>query len=129
MVFKSSKSSRLAPRNLECGGMTPLCGKTQLAACGMANSKLRLASFVSLVLVSTLSSALAADPPWAIQDAPMRAAFRAANAPTTPEAGWLLEVPELGITTPTMSDVVLADAKGNQLPLAKISRMEAHKLL
>ena len=60
----------------------------------------------------------------------MRASFRAGNtAPTIPEAGWLLEVPELGVTTPTMTDVVLTDAKGAQLPLAKISRMEGHQML
>jgi tetratricopeptide (TPR) repeat protein len=78
-------------------------------------------------LLST--AAVAADPPWAIQDAPVRAGFRAGNAPTMPEAGWLLEVPELGVTSANMADVVLMDAKGAQLPLAKMARMEGHKLL
>ena len=97
---------------------------------GAPRTSPRWGSFFSALAVALLTSNAPAATPWAIQDAPMRASFHAGRTdPTIPEAGWLLEVPELGITQPNMGDVVLTDAKGAQLPLAKVARMEAHKLL
>jgi len=85
---------------------------------------------LAAIMLLALSASLYAATPWAIQDAPVRVSVHAgATAPTIPEAGWLIEVPELGATSPNMGDVVLTDAKGAPMPLAKISRMEAHKLL
>ena len=72
-----------------------------------------------------------AEPPsaWLVPDAPIRVAFRAKDAPTIPEAGWLLQLPELGATMQGLVDVIATDAKGVQIPLARISRMEGHEAL
>jgi len=71
----------------------------------------------------------AADP-WAVPDAPFRAVVRATkDAPSTPENGYGIELPELGQTMPSMADIVLADAKGQLLPLAKVWRGEGQKVL
>ncbi len=80
------------------------------------------------VLLAFAFSARAADP-WAISDAPFRAVVKTKGAPNVPDAGWAIEVPELGQTTANMGDVVLADAKGQPLPVAKVWRGEGQKVL
>jgi hypothetical protein len=71
----------------------------------------------------------AAEIPWSVNDAPLRASFRATQPPGIPDAGWLLELPELGLTTPTLGDVILTDNKGAQLPLAKVFRNEGDRVV
>jgi hypothetical protein len=71
----------------------------------------------------------AAEIPWAINDAPYRASFRATQPPGIPDAGWLLELPELGLTMPNLPDVILTDSKGAQLPVAKIFRNEGDRVV
>lgn len=82
----------------------------------------------AFVLLALAFCASAADP-WAVPDAPLRAVVGVKKAPELPEAGYLIELPELGQTMKNLDDVVLADAKGNVLPLAKIWRGEGQKVL
>jgi len=71
----------------------------------------------------------AAEIPWAVNDAPLRASFRATQAPGLPDAGWLLDLPELGLTNSSLNDVILTDANGAQLPLAKVFRNEGDRVV
>ncbi len=75
-----------------------------------------------------MASANAAEP-WTVADAPYRAVVKAKSAPASPDAGWLITVPEFGQTMSGMADVVLTDAKGVQLPLAKVWRGEGQEVL
>ncbi len=85
---------------------------------------LRILAFVAL---SSLSRA--ADIPWAFPDAPFRAVVRAGKeAPSSPDSGYLISLPELGQTTASMADIVLADAKGQPQNLAKAWRGEGQKV-
>nr|MDQ3624546.1 hypothetical protein [Verrucomicrobiota bacterium] len=70
------------------------------------------------------SPARGAEIPWAIPDAPFRAAVKAKSAPSVPEAGYAIEFPELGQAMPNLADVVLLDGKGQNLAIAKIWRGE-----
>ena len=76
-----------------------------------------------------LLSSFAAEPPWAVPDAPLRAFVRPKTPPNDVQAGWLIELPELGHTMPKMEDVVLADDRGAILPLAKVFRGEGQRVL
>src|SRR5579862_3931566 len=70
----------------------------------------------------------AADVPWAVPDAPFRALVHAnRTAPTSPDAGYAIELPELGQTMPTLADIVLLDARNQYLPLAKVWRGEGQR--
>src|SRR5687768_11975404 len=71
----------------------------------------------------------AAEIPWAVNDAPLRASFRAMQVPGLPDAGWLLDLPELGLTNSGLTDVILTDANGAQLPLAKVFRNEGDRVV
>ncbi len=89
---------------------------------------------IRCVLVAGLSIASAgavrAADAWAVPDAPFRAVVHATKqAPSVPENGYGIELPELGQTMPSAADVVLADAKGQLLPVAKVWRGEGQKVL
>ena len=73
-------------------------------------------------------SATAADPSWTFPDAPFRATVKAKTAPENPEAGVLIEIPELGQAMPNAADVLLTDAKGALLPAARVWRGEGRKI-
>lgn len=84
-------------------------------------------SIIALLLaVSALASARAAQEPptapWKIADAPYRVVIRQNTAPNTPEAGFEINLQEFGQTRPDLADLLLTDAKGSSLPLAKIGR-------
>ena len=88
-------------------------------------TRLRLAAaFFALAL-----SAQAADPSWTFPDAPFRATVKGKTAPENPDAGVLIEVPELGAAMPGATDAVLTDAKGALLPVARVWRGEGRKIL
>ena len=85
---------------------------------------------ISLLALSlTALTAFAADPTWTFPDAPFRATVKAKAAPESPEAGVLIELPELGQTMPNAADVLLTDAKGAPLPCARVWRGEGLKVL
>jgi tetratricopeptide (TPR) repeat protein len=92
---------------------------------------LRLLLF--LLAVSVLASAQAAQEPptapWKIADAPYRVVVRQASEPNTPEAGFEITLPEFGQTRPDLADLLLTDAKGTPLPLAKIGRRTGGRVL
>ena len=80
---------------------------------------LLLAVFLGCVLLAS-----AAPPPpasWTVADAPYRALVRLRTLPRTPETGISIELPELGLTRPDMADLLLTDAIGKALPLAKVA--------
>jgi len=58
---------------------------------------------------------------WAISDAPFRVAVRLTSAPSSPEAGIEINLPECGLTRTDLGDLLLTDRTGTPLPLAKIS--------
>jgi tetratricopeptide (TPR) repeat protein len=66
---------------------------------------------------------------WAVKDAPYRAALIVGSAPTVPEAGVAIEMPEFGATLPDLGDVVLADKAGKLLPIARFYRQEGRMAL
>ena len=66
---------------------------------------------------------------WSVKDAPYRATFRLKEAPTDPDAGTLLELPEFGQTRPDAGDLVLTDAAGVPQPLALVYSRPGSKVL
>jgi tetratricopeptide (TPR) repeat protein len=82
-----------------------------------------------LATVVLALSAHAADPTWSVPDAPFRAVVKAKAAPEMPEAGVLIELPEIGQTMPNSADVVLTDGKGAPLAVSKAWRGEGQKVL
>ena len=83
-------------------------------------------SFLSLLFGIALISAQAAPEPhvasWKVADAPYRVVVRQTSAPNAPEAGFLIDLQEFGQTRPDLADMLLTDAEGKSLPLAKIGR-------
>ena len=57
---------------------------------------------------------------WAVQDAPYRVPFKLQSAPSQPEAGILIDLPEFGQSRPDLGDVILTDTGGQPLPVAKV---------
>lgn len=91
-------------------------------------------SFISLLFaLFVLASARAAQEPpaasWRIADAPYRVVIRQNTVPNTPEAGFEINLQEFGQTRPDLADLLLTDAKGKPLPLAKIGRRAGGRIL
>lgn len=63
-----------------------------------------------------------ADPSWVLADSMYRATILAKNGPSDPDAGWALEVFELGATLPELADVALLDSADTPVPIAKLFR-------
>ena len=63
-----------------------------------------------------------ADPSWVLADSAFRATVTATNGPSEPDAGWVIEVFELGATLPDLADVALLDSTDTPIPIAKIFR-------
>jgi tetratricopeptide (TPR) repeat protein len=63
-----------------------------------------------------------ADPSWLLVDSAYRATVTAKNGPSDPDAGWAIEVLELGATLPELADVALLDSSDTPVPIAKIFR-------
>ncbi|HZJ13852.1 MAG TPA: hypothetical protein VFD27_02325, partial [Chthoniobacteraceae bacterium] len=82
-----------------------------------------------IAIVVTKGALFAADVPWAVADAPFRAVVKAKVAPENLETGYLIALPELGQTMSGAADVVLLDARGTYLPLAKVWRGEGQTVL
>lgn len=88
-----------------------------------------------LCLALTAGATLAAPAPapsagaWAVKDAPYRAVFRLAAAPTNPDTGILIELPEFGQTRPDLGDVLLTDSAGAPQPLAAVYSRAGSKAL
>ena len=66
---------------------------------------------------------------WAIPDATFRFTCVAKSPPSLPEAGWVLEVPELGHTMPNAADVLLLDPAGKPLPVERSFRGDGMKVV
>ncbi len=66
---------------------------------------------------------------WAVADAPYRAVVVVGSAPTIPEAGVAIEMPEFGATLPDLADVVLLNKKGEPQPIARLYRGEGKRAL
>ncbi len=89
------------------------------------DSRRRLTCRVAALFCSVTIGRHAAAQQWAIPDAPYRAVVRAGKeAPTSPDTGCAIEIPEMGQTMANLADVVLLDAKGQFLPIAKVFRAE-----
>lgn len=67
--------------------------------------------------------------PWHIPDAPYRVSVRLITAPTLPEAGVEINVPECGLARPDLADLLLVDRNGEPQPIAKIGRRAGGRLL
>src|SRR5882724_1688069 len=80
-------------------------------------------------LVAWSASGRGADASWAIPDAPFRAVVVGKDLPNLPEAGVLIQLPEFGQMLPELADVVLTDAKGQTLPVARVWRGEGQQAL
>ncbi len=76
-----------------------------------------------------ISSLQAADAPWAIADAPYRAVIHAGRDSGSLECGYAIDLPEFGQTMANLADVVLTDAKGQPVPIAKAWHGEGQKAL
>jgi tetratricopeptide (TPR) repeat protein len=79
----------------------------------------------SLVLGSAgwlcfVGSGRAANPPWALPDAPIRAAVKLQLAPQNPDAGLEIEVPDFGLVKPGFTGYSLLDAAGKPVPVAVV---------
>lgn len=96
-------------------------------------SRLTFISVASLVAVSTVKAApppagkptplkANADPSWVLADSLYRATVIAKNGPSDPDAGWVIEVLELGATLPDLADVALLDSSDTPIPIAKLFR-------
>jgi len=65
---------------------------------------------------------------WAIPDATFRFTCVAKAPPSLPEAGWVLEVPELGHTMPNAADVLLLDPAGKPVTVERGFRSDGMKV-
>jgi tetratricopeptide (TPR) repeat protein len=79
-------------------------------------------------IAADTNGASSANGAWALGDAPWRCTFLAKRAPSAPEAGWEVEVPELGQTLPAAADVVLLDSLNKPLPVERVFRLEGQKV-
>jgi tetratricopeptide (TPR) repeat protein len=66
---------------------------------------------------------------WTIADATFRYTCVAKTPPSLPEAGWVLEVPELGHTLPNAADVLLLDPEGKPVPVERGFRSDGMKVV
>jgi tetratricopeptide (TPR) repeat protein len=66
---------------------------------------------------------------WVIGDATFRFTCVAKTPPSLPEAGWVLEVPELGHTMPNAADVLLLDPSGKPVPVERGFRADGMKVV
>jgi tetratricopeptide (TPR) repeat protein len=98
-------------------------------------SRFTFISTVLLVAVSPLKSAPPpaakpaplksnADPSWVLADSVYRATVIAKNGPSEPDAGWVIEMLELGATLPELADVALLDSSNTPVPIAKLFRAQ-----
>jgi tetratricopeptide (TPR) repeat protein len=66
---------------------------------------------------------------WAIADATFRFTCVAKTPPSLPEAGWVVDVPELGHTMPNSADVLLLDPAGKPVPVERGFRADGMKVV
>lgn len=66
---------------------------------------------------------------WTIVDATFRYTFVAVKPPSLPEAGWVVEVPELGHTMPNSADVLLLDPSGKPVAVERGFRSDGMKVV
>ena len=66
---------------------------------------------------------------WAVNDAPYRISVRPLDAPTSPEFGVEVRVPDFGLTRDDLSDVILLDLSGKPVPLAKVGRRAGGRIV
>lgn len=70
-----------------------------------------------------------ADLPWTVPDAPYRAVVTLRESPVNPEGGILINLRDFGQIRADMADVLLTDAQGLPLPIAKISSVAGSRTL
>ena len=73
-------------------------------------------------LLTAAASARAQTPVWAVKDAPVRAVLKLADTPSNPDAGAMVELPDLGLVKPNGGDYALTDADGKPVPVAAVYR-------
>jgi tetratricopeptide (TPR) repeat protein len=78
---------------------------------------------------ATSKGAPSAPAGWNIADATFRYTFVAGNPPSLPEAGWVVEVPELGHTMPNSADVLLLDPSGKPVAVERGFRADGMKVV
>jgi tetratricopeptide (TPR) repeat protein len=78
---------------------------------------------------STSKGAPAVPAGWLIADATFRYTCVARNPPSLPEAGWVVEVPELGHTMPNSADVLLLDPAGKPVTVERGFRADGMKVV
>jgi tetratricopeptide (TPR) repeat protein len=97
--------------------------------------RLRVPLAAAALLVGPFLSrppALAAPAPpagWAITDATFRFTCVARKPPSLPEAGWVVELPELGHTMPNSADVLLLDPAGKPVTVERGFRGDGMKVV
>ena len=91
---------------------------------------LRLVAAVASATALLATSGAAADVPWAVKGAPYRAVVRLKEAPSNPDCGVEIPVPDLGVVRPRNGGgYALTDAAGHPIPVAVAWQAETQTAL
>lgn len=66
---------------------------------------------------------------WAFPEAPFRCTIEAGTASLSPDAGWLVSVPDMGHGMQGAADTVLVDASGRAVPIQRVFRGDLQDIL
>jgi tetratricopeptide (TPR) repeat protein len=80
----------------------------------------RTAHWLTVILLGFAASSAAAEAPWTVPDAPIRAVVTLRRAPDNPDVGVEIKVPDFGLIKGEKTGYSLTDAAGKPVPVAVV---------